>query len=77
VEILNGSIFEFVIVPFTGGTDPTAPPNNLPHLASVADVDALSMANANQYLIGYGVEQIPDTVAACHNLVKVHIGCKV
>ena len=50
--------------------------NNLPRLASVADIGTLSTANANRYLIGYGVQQIPNTVAARRRLVKVHIGCR-
>jgi len=72
----NGLVYEFAVVPFTNGTDPTMPPNNLPRLSSAADVDALSMADANQYLVGYGVQPNHD-VNAARRLVKIHIGCKV
>ena len=45
-------------------------------LASVPDINALSSANANRYLIGYGVHPIPNGAAARRQLVKLHIGCK-
>jgi hypothetical protein len=49
--------------------------NNLPRLTSIPDINVLSSANANRYLIGYGVNPIPNGVAARRRLVKLHIGC--
>lgn len=50
--------------------------HNLPQLTSAADVERLSSAYAKRYLIGYGVQPIPPTVAERQRLVKVSIGCR-
>ena len=50
--------------------------HNLPWLTSAADIDGLSSANANWYLIGHGIQHIPGAVAARRRLVKVSIGCR-
>jgi len=56
---LDGRTVPFRIVPFKNGDDPTQPPHNLPHLASVVVIKQLNEQQVNSYLTGYGIDRLP------------------
>ncbi|KAI0066629.1 hypothetical protein BV25DRAFT_1820660 [Artomyces pyxidatus] len=52
-ECLDGSIRPFAILPFPDGSDPTAPPIDLPPLRCANDVKGLTAEQAHAYAVGY------------------------
>ncbi|KAF8707334.1 hypothetical protein AX14_013610 [Amanita brunnescens Koide BX004] len=69
----DGTIVPFEIVLFVDGTDPTAPPHNLPALTSTAIIDALQGVQAAQYLNGYGLETAVND--RCSGVLGNHCHC--
>ncbi|KIJ05657.1 hypothetical protein PAXINDRAFT_21107 [Paxillus involutus ATCC 200175] len=51
----DGKVVSFDIVPFTNGSDPTQPPDNLPPLHSIDVIENLNEHDLVEYLNGYGV----------------------
>ncbi|KAF8812885.1 hypothetical protein BYT27DRAFT_7132131 [Phlegmacium glaucopus] len=51
----EGIVVPFEVVPFTNGSDPTQPPNNLPPLHSINVIENLNENDLVEYLTGYGV----------------------
>ncbi|KIJ99354.1 hypothetical protein K443DRAFT_8429 [Laccaria amethystina LaAM-08-1] len=51
----DGTVVVFDIVPFTDGSDPTQPPNNLPPLHSVNAIENLNGLQIAAYFNGYGI----------------------
>ncbi|KAF8332441.1 hypothetical protein F5887DRAFT_996824 [Amanita rubescens] len=71
----DGLIFPFEIVLFVDGTNPTAPPHNLPALTSTAIIDALQGVQITEYLNGYGIP-VPHLVAESRRILSAYLGCR-
>lgn len=77
---LDGTVVAFKVVPFTDGSDPTQPPNNLPPLHSVNAIENLNGHDVVAYLVGYGV--VPPAGTNPHttnylqkDALKLLVGC--
>ncbi|KAF8348892.1 hypothetical protein F5887DRAFT_540577 [Amanita rubescens] len=71
----EGTFLPFETVLFVDGTDPTAPPHNLPALTSTAIIDALQGVEATDYLNGYGIA-VPHLIVERLCILKAYIGCR-
>ncbi|KIK03148.1 hypothetical protein K443DRAFT_121597 [Laccaria amethystina LaAM-08-1] len=69
----EGTFLPFEVVLFVDGTDPTAPPHNLPALTSTVVIDGLQGVQATDYLNGYNIA-VPHLIDNRLNALKVYIG---
>jgi len=72
----SGLACPYTIIPFADGSDPTAPPHKLTPLMTVLDITGLAGPAAMQYCVGYGINPVPDSIVACRNAIRSHIGCR-
>ncbi|KDQ18784.1 hypothetical protein BOTBODRAFT_28285 [Botryobasidium botryosum FD-172 SS1] len=71
----DGSQWPFQVVNFHDGTNPTAPPHNLPLLSNCAVVDNLSDPQCTLYFLGYYPgEPVPNQIATRKKKILAAIG---
>jgi len=73
-QLNDGSGTPFAIVTFPDGSDPTAPPHNLPHLSNVDIIANLSDAESLAYYNGYNPNSVAPSPADCRTRIRYTIG---